>query len=353
MIAPLSACDLSQSSPTGFHAIACRRRPREYTRLMKEKLRLEQLADSTGRLGAESASARTLKPGQSGDAWWRLRNRLIAMGYPRCGRRSRPMTPTIADGGQAVPAWPTGLTPDGVAGARTIGRDQRPPLETRLKSVIVAMERERWLNQERGDAAHSGQPDRISPPRSSTTARSPSRPGRSSARTSRDRRTPEFSDVMEFMVINPSWYVPRSIVDEGIPAGAAEQPQCGQPSRDHRQPGPRGQPRRLSISPSIPRATFPSRCASRPADGNALGLVKFMFPNKYNIYLHDTPPRILFGREVRAYQPWLHPAGRSRSTLPMRCWPSRIDDPEGHFPVASEHAARKPGSIWTTRCRCI
>ena len=38
-----------------------------------------------------------------------------------------------------------------------------------------------------------------------------------------------------------------------------------------------------------------------PSAGNALGLVKFMFPNPYNIYLHDTPAKSLFGRNVRAF----------------------------------------------------
>ena len=38
-----------------------------------------------------------------------------------------------------------------------------------------------------------------------------------------------------------------------------------------------------------------------PSRGNALGLVKFMFPNPHNIYLHDTPAKNLFGNEVRAY----------------------------------------------------
>ena len=38
-----------------------------------------------------------------------------------------------------------------------------------------------------------------------------------------------------------------------------------------------------------------------PSRGNALGLVKFMFPNVHNIYLHDTPAKNLFGKEVRAY----------------------------------------------------
>ncbi|ARE38397.1 L,D-transpeptidase [Rhodovulum sp. P5] len=38
-----------------------------------------------------------------------------------------------------------------------------------------------------------------------------------------------------------------------------------------------------------------------PSTRNALGLVKFMFPNPYNIYLHDTPSKSLFNREVRAF----------------------------------------------------
>ena len=46
---------------------------------------------------------------------------------------------------------------------------------------------------------------------------------------------------------------------------------------------------------------FPYAIKQPPSDRNALGLVKFMFPNKYNIYLHDTPAKNLFSRESRAY----------------------------------------------------
>jgi murein L,D-transpeptidase YcbB/YkuD len=48
-------------------------------------------------------------------------------------------------------------------------------------------------------------------------------------------------------------------------------------------------------------ANFPYSMREPPSQGNALGLVKFMFPNRHNIYLHDTPAKSLFGREVRAY----------------------------------------------------
>ena len=46
---------------------------------------------------------------------------------------------------------------------------------------------------------------------------------------------------------------------------------------------------------------FPYDLKQQPSRGNALGLVKFMFPNRFNIYLHDTPEKSLFGRELRAF----------------------------------------------------
>ena len=46
---------------------------------------------------------------------------------------------------------------------------------------------------------------------------------------------------------------------------------------------------------------FPFRIKQRPADDNALGKVKFMFPNEHSIYLHDTPHKEYFARDVRAY----------------------------------------------------
>jgi L,D-transpeptidase YcbB len=48
-------------------------------------------------------------------------------------------------------------------------------------------------------------------------------------------------------------------------------------------------------------ANFPFALRQPPMDGNALGKVKFMFPNPYNIYLHDTPSKSLFAKEVRAF----------------------------------------------------
>jgi murein L,D-transpeptidase YcbB/YkuD len=115
-----------------------------------------------------------------------------------------------------------------------------------------------------------------------------------------DQRSPEFSDEMEFMVINPSWGVPRSIiVKEYLPLLQRNRNAVGhlQVVDGNGRVVPRGAVNFAAYSAS----SFPFGLRQPPSDGNALGKVKFMFPNKYNIYLHDTPSKNLFAHEVRAY----------------------------------------------------
>ena len=102
------------------------------------------------------------------------------------------------------------------------------------------------------------------------------------------------------MVINPSWYVPRSIiVKEYLPAL-----QRNRNAVSHIEiTDSRGRVvNRGSVNFSqFTARTFPFAMRQPPSRGNALGQVKFMFPNRYNIYLHDTPAQSLFQREVRAF----------------------------------------------------
>jgi L,D-transpeptidase YcbB len=115
-----------------------------------------------------------------------------------------------------------------------------------------------------------------------------------------DQRSPEFSDEMEHMVINPSWGVPRSIiVKEYLPLLQQNPNAVG-----HLQviDGRGRVVSRGSVNFAAYSArTFPYGLRQPPSDGNALGKVKFMFPNQHNIYLHDTPSKSLFDKEVRAY----------------------------------------------------
>ncbi len=266
----------------------------EYTRLMKEKMRFEKLLEKGG--WGPKVQAGKLELGQTGAPVVQLRNRLIAMGYLR-----RTSTSTYdARLRQAVARFQEdhGLVSDGVAGEGTIREINAGP-ERRLSQILVAMERERWTNMPRGKRhiwvnITDYQAKIIDNGKVTFKTRSVV------GHTDVDRQTPEFSDVMEHMVINPTWNVPRSIaVKEYLPLLKRNPYAVGHLRLIDR----RGRvvPRGAVDFTQFNERTFPFDLKEPPSQGNALGLVKFMFPNRYNIYLHDTPAKSLFGRETRAF----------------------------------------------------
>lgn len=285
--------NFSKSSPSGYFK-ALSPKTTEYNALMKEKLRMERLL-ATGGWGAK-VPGQSLKPGESGAAVVALRNRLIAMGFLK---RTNSQTYDAAMQ-SAVQQFQLahGLSADGVVGAGTM-TEINTGVQERLQSIIVAMERERWVNQERGQRhILVNIPDFTANvvDNGKVTFSTRSVVGANSD----DRPTPEFSDVMEFMVINPSWYVPRSIVvGEYLPA-LKRNPNAVRHIEITDSRGRKINRASANFSQYTER-TFPYAMRQPPSKGNALGLVKFMFPNVHNIYLHDTPAKNLFGREVRAY----------------------------------------------------
>ncbi len=267
----------------------------QYAQLMKAKLDLEKTLGRGG-WGARVA-AKSLGPGDAGDAVIALRDRLFAMGYLK---RSAAAS-YDANLQKAVQQFQidNGLAPDGVAGAGTLDEINRGPDE-RLQSVIVAMERMRWMNG--GDLGKRhiwvNLPDftvRVID-NGKITFESVTVVGQNQP----DRRSPEFSDQMEMMVVNPSWNVPRSItVKEYLPMMQRNANAAGHIKViDGRG---RVVPRSAIDFASYTERNFPFAMKQPPSDGNALGLVKFLFPNKYNIYLHDTPSKSLFNKETRAF----------------------------------------------------
>lgn len=75
---------------------------------------------------------------------------------------------------------------------------------------------------------------------------------------------------------------------------------------------------------------FPFDLKQPPGSANALGKVKFMFPNKFNVYLHDTPSKSLFGRDIRAFS---HGCVRVQRPMDLAYFllAPQSDDPEGLF----------------------
>jgi L,D-transpeptidase YcbB len=285
--------NFAKSNPNSFFKALPPKTP-EYSRLLKEKLRFEKLV-AAGGYGNE-VPAKSLKPGQSGNAVVAMRDRLGAMGY--IGRTASPNYDGNLQAAVQKFQQDHGLVADGVAGAGTMAEINTSAAD-RLKSIIVALERERWVNQDRGKrhilvnitdfSARIVDNGKVTFETRSVVGANDS-----------DRRTPEFSDVMEFMVINPTWNVPRSIATkEYLPmmkrnANAAGHLQL----YDSR--GRKVARSQINFS-KYTASNFPYAIKQPPSRRNALGLVKFMFPNKYNIYLHDTPSKNLFNNETRAY----------------------------------------------------
>ena len=262
-----------------------------YTRLLREKLRLEGLR-LTGGWGPRVPDGR-FEPGATGPAVVALRARLIAMGYLRPGAVVSYDAATEA----AIRRFQIdhGLTPDGTIGPATRAAIN-VPLGDRLAQVIVNLERQRWMNRElepRHVLVNIAEQHAYVVDDGRVTFDTVVVVGADTP----DRRTPEFSHTMTHMVVNPSWYVPRSIATkEYLPQlrrGGARHLEVYSSSG-------RVNPRRVDFSRYTAR-TFPFSLRQPPGPRNALGKVKFMFPNRWNIYLHDTPSKSLFGRDLRTF----------------------------------------------------
>jgi L,D-transpeptidase YcbB len=116
------------------------------------------------------------------------------------------------------------------------------------------------------------------------------------------RQTPSFRARMETVVLNPDWTVPPTILEEDVIKGIHE-------GRDMiaekhltilDSNGNEVDPGSIDWDSADP-ANFPYTLRQPPGDGNALGRLKFEFPNPYLIYLHDTPSKELFEADKRTF----------------------------------------------------
>jgi murein L,D-transpeptidase YcbB/YkuD len=113
------------------------------------------------------------------------------------------------------------------------------------------------------------------------------------------QRTPVFSENMSYVVFNPNWGVPSSIAnkeylpklktDAGFLARQKIRIFAGSKEVDP-----------FSVNWNA-LSRMPYQLRQDPGDGNALGRIKFMFPNPYNVYIHDTPSKSLFAKEERFF----------------------------------------------------
>lgn len=177
----------------------------------------------------------------------------------------------------------SGLTADGVVGPATTAALNGYADEKAHERIRINLERMRWLYDDLPDEylfvdvagfkVHLMRGDRIA----WSTRVIVGTP---------ETQTPMFRDRMEHLVFNPTWTVPASI-----------QKKMGRVSGDYRIIDRRTG---KAVGGGNPRDHQRYRLVQGPGPRNALGRVKFMFPNRHAVYLHDTPSKALFGRPVRA-----------------------------------------------------
>ena len=262
-----------------------------------------------------------IRPGDDFDAAPQLARWLAALGdlHPDASVTLRYEEPLVG----AVKRFQTrhGLESDGMIGAAT-ARALAVPAATRVRQIELALERIRWIPAlERGRVVfvHIASFELLAfddvAPDVAPALRMPVVVGREPT------QTPIFTGAMTSVVFAPYWNVPRSIVrNEILPKQrrnpgylAAEQMEIVSGDR-------------VLGSGSAAIAELASGRAQlrqRPGSKNALGRVKFLFPNPYSVYLHDTPSRSLFQRSRRAFS---HGCIRVADPAALARWVLRDED---------------------------
>ena len=265
---------------------------------------LRQALSQYRRLAAQGGwplvpSGPTLHQGERSDRIVALRARLLASGDVPALVPASDLALFDATLAQAVRTFQQrhGFDPDGVVGPQIIAA-LNVPVEERIRQLEINMERWRWAPRELGaryilvniaDFAL----EVIEHHRPVLTMRTiVGRP---------DRPTPILRGTLSHLVLSPYWHVPARIALQDKLPLIRRQP--GYLAR-HGFQVLRGN---QAVDPAtvnwaqITRKNFPYTLRQRPGTTNALGRVKFLFPNPFDVYLHDTSSRELFQESVRAF----------------------------------------------------
>ncbi|CAK8712523.1 Murein L,D-transpeptidase [Candidatus Electrothrix laxa] len=193
------------------------------------------------------------------------------------------------------------LEQDGVIGKNTL-ETLNLPVEDHIKKIILNMERWRWL------------PHQLAGRRILVNIAGFRLVGMNDRKVEMTmpvivgkvgHNTPIFNHVMTYIEVNPYWNIPPSIVRNEIVAKVIENPFYLQEQRIHifanwQEGASEVMPESIDWK-NIGRGIRQFHFRQEPGPGNALGTMKFMFPNNNNVYLHDTLAHGLFRRTRRAF----------------------------------------------------
>ncbi|MBX3238808.1 MAG: L,D-transpeptidase family protein [Chitinophagaceae bacterium] len=174
-----------------------------------------------------------------------------------------------------------GLTEDGIIGESMV-RELNTPVEKRIRQMLINLERMRWVPEDiTGDYLLVNIPEfKLHVFENAVPVKH-----MDVVVGSGQHNTVIFSDYLKYVVFSPYWNVPASIVKNEIMPGIQRNPNY---IKSHNM-------EITGYSGNIPQVR------QKPGPNNSLGRVKFLFPNNFNIYMHDTPAKSLFGETKRAF----------------------------------------------------
>ena len=272
-----------------------------YERLKAALVRYRALAAQGG--WAPIAEGPVLKPGMTDPRVPALRRRLALWGDLEIASAAADPELYGADLVRAVARmqWRHGLEPDGVVGRKTLAAFN-VPLEQRIRQMTINLERRRWMPDDLGERF-------IFVNLADFVLKVVEK-----EKTILDMRvvvgkpfhmTPVFSHEMTYVVMNPYWNVPPSIASkELLPKIKQNVSYLAENNfelfTDWSSGAGKLDPQGVDWA-RVNGSSFPYKLRQGPGDGNALGRMKFMFPNRFNVYLHDTPAKALFKKDQRSF----------------------------------------------------
>ena len=252
----------------------------QYRRLKERLQRYHELANAPWPALALPDGMRKLEPGDSAPVIAAIRQRLSLIGDLAEDSGSALFDSTLVPAVQRFQER-HGLHPDAVIGQGFM-RNINVPMDQRLLTMLVNMERLRWVSEQTApdlvlvnipefklrvfDAGNMVLDMDVVVGKAAT-------------------RTVIFNDTISTIVLSPTWTVPPGIMRRDVLPAMRKDPNYLQKNNMEIVGGSKDFP--------IVR--------QRPGPNNAMGLVKFLFPNSYSIYLHDTPAKSFFQREQRAF----------------------------------------------------
>ncbi|HEY0511610.1 MAG TPA: L,D-transpeptidase family protein [Thermoanaerobaculia bacterium] len=267
-----------------------------------------------------------LRPGERGDRVAALRARLEASGDLAPAATTVPADRDLYD----APLQDAlrelqdrhGLDADGALGKGTLAA-LNVPAERRARQIEINLDRWRWLPRDLGERyimvniagftlelVDGGKPALSM----RVVAGKPT------------SRTPMFSGTLRNVVLNPYWNVPAGIVKKEILPHMRRDP--GYAERENLE---------------VTRSGSGVEVRQKPGPKNALGRVKFLFPNRFDVYLHDTPSRSLFSRTVRGFS-----HGCIRVEKPVELAEYLLQDDPAWTPQKIAATLNKGREVWVT-----